>query len=489
MAGVPTNVTSPFVGVDFDDTNNTAGLSKVPARALIIGQKLAGGTADAGKVYEISDPDEVIALAGAGSAAYPAAIKHRLNSSTIPLDMIFAAAPAGTASATVVSATGTATSSGELVGYLNNVRYATPVAVDDTIDEALAALAALVTADAYAQASAVGGVGILTLTSKELGLGVGDMDFRFNYSAGETTPAGFSITGIVYSVGTGVVTAAEFTAGIGERWYEVISGPFSDNTFLTDLQIWLDTQWSVDVQKDTYYFTGDRGSKSELKVISTAAARNSKLVNFGDYNARLNTISEFAAAEASATINSTLSVNDVATPLHRMPLVGIAVLSTEDVRSFADRNEMGQFGISTYTDDVGVRTENAVTMYLKNDSNGASDIYRLQNTLWTLLYLRFTFRSKVLDQYARAKLANSTEQIRSGGKVITPRKGKALAVAWFKELEGEGIVENLQQFKDDVRCERDLSNPNRLNWFLPPDLVNQLIVASANLGFKLQGVG
>ena len=37
----------------------------------------------------------------------------------------------------------------------------------------------------------------------------------------------------------------------------------------------------------------------------------------------------------------------------------------------------------------------------------------------------------------------------------------------------------------DLVVERDQSDPNRLNFLLPPDLINQLMVTAASLQFRL----
>jgi phage tail sheath gpL-like len=52
-------------------------------------------------------------------------------------------------------------------------------------------------------------------------------------------------------------------------------------------------------------------------------------------------------------------------------------------------------------------------------------------------------------------------------------------------METLGLVENIEQFKTDLIVERNVQDPNRLDFLLPPDLVNQFIVGAAQIQFRL----
>lgn len=56
-------------------------------------------------------------------------------------------------------------------------------------------------------------------------------------------------------------------------------------------------------------------------------------------------------------------------------------------------------------------------------------------------------------------------------------------MAWFREMEELGLVEGFDQFKRDLVVERNVSDPNRLDFLLPPDLINQLIVTAVKFQF------
>ena len=69
------------------------------------------------------------------------------------------------------------------------------------------------------------------------------------------------------------------------------------------------------------------------------------------------------------------------------------------------------------------------------------------NTPLTLAYLRYDFRNYILRKHPRHKLANDGTRYGAGQAVITPKVGKAEAIARFRVWEEQGLVENIDQFR------------------------------------------
>lgn len=84
-----------------------------------------------------------------------------------------------------------------------------------------------------------------------------------------------------------------------------------------------------------------------------------------------------------------------------------------------------------------------------------------------------------------AKLANDGTNFGPGQSVLTPKLARGEVLALFSEWERDGLVENAAQFKSQLVVERNANDPNRLDIFLPPDLINQARVIAAAIGFKL----
>jgi phage tail sheath gpL-like len=89
-------------------------------------------------------------------------------------------------------------------------------------------------------------------------------------------------------------------------------------------------------------------------------------------------------------------------------------------------------------------------------------------------------------KYARAKLADDGVQAGAGQVIMTPKLGKSEAINIFRGWETLGLVENIDQFKNDLVCVRSITDPNRLEWVLPPDLINQFRVGAATIQFLLE---
>ena len=124
-------------------------------------------------------------------------------------------------------------------------------------------------------------------------------------------------------------------------------------------------------------------------------------------------------------------------------------------------------------------------MYQKNEHGGADTAYLDVNTMITLSYLRFDFRTQMQNKYPRHKLAGDSIQALPGQAILTPTAAKAEAISLFMQWQGLGLVEDAEQFIDDLIVERNEKDPNRLDFSLSPDLINQFRIAGVQIGFLL----
>ena len=151
------------------------------------------------------------------------------------------------------------------------------------------------------------------------------------------------------------------------------------------------------------------------------------------------------------------------------------------------RNALLHDGIATFSvaKGGGVHIERLITTY-QQDSAGTPDTSFLDvNTMLTLGYLRFTFRARFALRFPRHKLANDDATFGAGQAIVTPRIARGEVLTLFREWEDRGLVENIDQFKQDLIVERNSGDPNRLDILLPPDIVNQLRVTAAQIQFRL----
>lgn len=99
--------------------------------------------------------------------------------------------------------------------------------------------------------------------------------------------------------------------------------------------------------------------------------------------------------------------------------------------------------------------------------------------------MRRDFRQHLMNKYARHKLADDNTNFAPGEPILTPKVAKAEAVAKFREWEARGLVQDMEQFQQDLIVERDKQDPNRLNITLSPRLINQLRIIGVQLQFLL----
>ena len=192
-------------------------------------------------------------------------------------------------------------------------------------------------------------------------------------------------------------------------------------------------------------------------------------------------------AAAVAALVAYYGNNDPARPFQTLTISGDLAPAQEDRLTLEERNLLLKAGIATTVTDAGgnVTIERMVTNYLATSSGAADTSYQDVNTLLTLSYLRYDFRSRILRKYPRHKLAGDTETIAPGQAVMTPKIGRAEAVAAFQDWQELGLVEDMAKFKAGLVCERNADDVNRLDWLITPDLVNQFRVAAVQIQFRL----
>lgn len=483
--GVPSNYISPFVGVEIDSSRAFQGPSTLRYQALLFGQK-TDGTLATDTITRVFGADEVGVLAGLGSQVHQMAKKYFANNMTTDT-YICLLDDAGGASKAVntYTITGDATIAGEIQIYIDGRRISTAVAVGDSANTIAANLAAAIQL-VQSELSVVATVAtnVITLTAKNAGTVGNSLDVRETYNDADVIPEGVNVSITQTTPGAVDPDISTVIAAMGDQWFNVITSPYSDTTSLGLMETELDSRFGVERQIDGMYYIAKKDTVNNMISFATAAGRNNKSVILVDCEKYPNAPYEIAAAIAGQTAAS--AQDDPAVPLHRLDLVGILAPLVPDRRILQELNTLALNGVATIkTSPNGVQTYNTVTMYLKN-SSGAPDIaYQFQNTLFILMLLRYQFRVRIETKYARSKLADSVERLRPGQSVITPSVGKAEAVALASEWVELGYVEDLDQFKADVICQRSTTNPNRLEWILPPDLINQFIVGSADLQFIL----
>lgn len=482
--GVPSNFIVPFVGVEFDNSRASKGPAVLNFQTLIFGQKTAAGSGTAGQVMKVNTADDVGRLAGFGSQIHQIAKSYFKNNKITDTFIYMLEDASGSAAAEFeIEVTATSAKAGEIDIYIDGYRIPVGVSIDDTAAAIATKIAtAMNEVEGYLPVTTIAAsTNTITFKAKNKGTVGNGTDIRFNYYDGEVMPEGVECVASTTTPGTVDPSVADMLIDLGEEWYQVFVGPYTDATNLDLLETELLDRAGVIRQIDGVYIAARKGTDNDLISYATATGRNCQYVITAAVEDYPNHVGQIAGAIAGAFAAS--ASNDAAKPLHRIALEGILPPVKEDRKKIVNRNSLALKGLMTLDPGNGVQTEACVTMYLKNSAGAVDTSYQQANAMFTLMVLRFRFRNSILAKYARAKLADNADNIGPGQQIITPAIGKAEAILWFRQAEFDGLVENFDQFKNEVVCIRDTSNRNRLNWILPPDLMNQFIVGSADMQF------
>ena len=87
--------------------------------------------------------------------------------------------------------------------------------------------------------------------------------------------------------------------------------------------------------------------------------------------------------------------------------------------------------------------------------------------------LRRSWRAAMLLKFPRHKLADDGTRFGAGQAIVTPAIVRGETVALARQWEEAGLVENLDQFREELIVERNAGDANRVDLVIPPDIVNQ----------------
>lgn len=480
---IPASLRVPGSVVEFDASRARGGLPLTENRVLIIGQKLAAGTAPNLVPQRVFSAEQANALFGKGSVAARCFAVFRLND---PSSEVFVAGltdlAGGTQATGTITASGPSTAAGTIALMIAGQAVPVAVASGSSANTVAAAIAAAIQAKADLPVTAAVNAAVVTLTARHKGTCGNDIDVRHSFYQGEALPAGVGIAIVAMANGAGDPDHDALWPVIGDSPYRTVILAHASAAILTSVEGEMESRWGPARMIESFVWTAKRGDVTAL--LDHGDDRNSELVSTLGTGASPTPPWEWAGWYGA--LGGYYSAIDPARPLHT--LSGRGVIAPSETARFdrAEREALLRGGIATYAvNSAGeVSIERAVTNYRVNAFSEADTAFLDAETVLTLSYLRIAVRSRFFAKYPRHKLANDGTRFSAGQAIVTPSILRAELVALFRELEEAGLVENLDQFKADLIVERDAGDPNRVNALVPPDLVNQLRVIAAQIQFR-----
>lgn len=482
----PSNVRIPFFSVEIDSSQASQGPALQNYRAGIIGQKIAAGTGVANSWNRASSVEDARVLGGEGSLIHRMAIAWFKSNTMTELWLgILDDNGAGVSAVGTITVTGPATAPGTIVLYIGGERVTVAVASGDAQNTIATNIdAAINAAEGLAVTSTVA-TNVVTITARNDGPHGNALTLLDSYADGEALPAGVSLAYVQPATGATAPVLTSLLAAMGDIQYHVLAHPYTDSTSLTAIENEMARRFGPTVMAEGVAITSSAGSFATLATLGTGRNSPHSVILAQPGDVVLTPPSEFAAE--AAAIMARYAQIDPARPFQTLPFVHALPPKETDRFTNVERNLLLFDGIGTTKVGPGqvVQLERPITTYQLNAAGAPDPAYLDSTTMFTLMYFRYSFRTQVQNRYPRHKLADDGVRVGAGQFIITPKLGKAEAVSWARDMADLGLLENFEQFKRDVRCERDLVDRNRLNWYLPPDLVNQLIHGATQIAFRL----
>jgi len=483
---IPSDIRVPFAYVEFSPTRSSTSATILKYTSLVMGQMLTAGTATPDVPVLVTSADQAKTLFGQGSMLHHMAQAYFQDNKYTETWFLPVSDSGGGAAATgQLTITGPATAAGTIYLYIGGRLTQVAVANGDTASAIATAVAAALTANAdLPVTAAVNGTDNfkVDLTARHKGTLPNTIDVRVNYQDDEALPSGVAISVTAMSGGSGDPTLTTAIANMGDEWYNVIAFPWTDATNLTAIETELLDRAGPLRMIDGVAIGAKSGNLSALQTLG--ASRNSQYMSIsGLYNCPT---PSYEVAANNAGVAAYYLPIDPARPLQTLPLTWVKPPKPVDRFTTSERNTLLYDGIATVKTDAGgvVRIENQITTYQTNALGADDDSYLQVNSVATLMYLRYDFRTYFAIKYPRHKLASDAANVGPGQAIITPKVAKAESIALFRSWESKGLVEDVDQFKADLVVEIDAANPNRLNFLLPPNLVNQFRILAAQIQFR-----
>jgi phage tail sheath gpL-like len=492
---IPTTIRTPGTYTEIDNSRALQGLLPVPHKALIIGQKIAAGTAEALTLQAITKDGLADGYYGPGSICARMCNAFKENNPNTELfaigldDEVAAVAASGALHFSVAMSGLTGMSKDETYYLLINGQKAyTTLLSGWSVLDINSAIASTVNGNSTLPVTAsTNATSALTFTAVNKGEQGNYIDIRANYYTGQSMPTTF-VDSVTYSTMEGGTTnpdLANVWAVIDGQQFHYMIQPYIDASNLTEIEGELEDRFDPLEDIPGQGFAAVRATQASATTLGNTrnSPHNTIMAAYDSPTAP-----EEWAASLGAIAGGALN-QDPARPLHTLKLKDVLAPPADSLFTRSERDILLYDGIATFVTDASsnVLIERCITTYQTNALGLPDPSYLDIQTLATLNAIRFQYKTRMTNRFIvpRFKLADDTYPVQPGTFIVTPKTIKQESIALFSELYLAGYIENLEEFIENIVVERDATDANRVNVLLPPDLINQFRVLAALIQFIL----
>lgn len=472
-----------YPGAYIEIDGSQAGLSSDLPAVLLVGQKLATGTAAAGEVVRISSTEDAKDKAGAGSMLAQMAAAYRKKDSTFDLFILpYADNAAGVQATGTITVTAVATTSGTLAIYLAQKLVSVGVATGQSVAQIATSIAQAITdAGTDIPVTAVAVDGVVTLTARHKGSCGNSVDMRLNLY-GETTPDGLGLTLAAMHGGTGDPAPGDLASIIGKRWFRYVSLGINDAATLATWHTESQRRYAFPVQAGFRGFTAYRGDYA-----SAAAFGETK--NYEHIADLWIGLSPKSTWEVAATLAAAASVS-----LYNNPVTSMEGITLPDVQGELAYNDFTQgnsllfkgMSVMEVASDGSCSIKRLISMYQKRSDGSSDDAYLDINVAEVMERIRYEQRMGAIKRFRGSTAAKTNEGYRPGLKITTEDSVRAYLLSLYKNvLLGEyGWVQEYSYYKESLVVEQDANNPSRFNFKDDPVINSPFYILAGRSVFR-----
>lgn len=375
--------------------------------------------------------------------------------------------------------------------WIGEVRVQTVAYTTDTAATLAARLFAAIQASAAplpVVATYVAASSTITLTAFHKGV-QGDsirLDTNFYGGEGPTSTKVLQLTQLTGGTGDPLLSTA--ISNLGDDEFDWIGCPYSDATNMVTMANFLNGvsgRWSPYQQLYGHYLTTMADTAANLATFGLTQ-NDPHLTVLGTYKWQSPTW-RVAAAQAAIVAVHLQDAPELSRPLQTLQMIGIlGPKSPADYFTITTRQSLYYDGISAchISKDRTVHLDRIITTYRLNAWGSPDPSWLDLNTLAQSMFAIRYLKAKVTGQWGRAALADDNPSNIQG--LATPKAIKQTIMHGYADLLSLGVVENQSVFEQSLIVERNQSDANRVDVYLPVDVTNQLRIIAVNMTTYLQ---
>lgn len=465
---VPQALRYPGVYIEIDGSQ--AGLGGDLPAVLLLGQKLATGSAPAGEVVRVGSPEDAKKKAGAGSMLAQMAEAYRRADPTFDLFMLpYADNAAGVAATGSITVTTPATEAGTLALYIAGKPVSAGIAANAEASAIATAIAeAIAAAGDSIPVTAAASDATVTLAARHKGSCGNGIDLRLGLYE-EPMPEGLVINIAGMSGGTGDPLAGDLPSLIGERWFRYVALGINDAATLAAWHAESRRRYAVPVQAGFRAFTAWRGTYEDAAAFGET--KNYEHISCAWLALNPPTVWEAAAALCGAA--APRLHNNPVISLEGTPVPGL----TADVsyNDFTVGNSLLYKGMSILEagKDGACYIKRLISMYQTRPDGSADDAWLDINIAEAMERIRAEQRMGAIQRFRGTVAAKTNEGYRPGLPITTEDSVKAFLLSLYQNvlMREYGWVQAYGYYKGTLVVEQDADNPSRFN-FLDDPVIN-----------------